>query len=271
MGSTLISYPDRTMEAATTLSGGSYQVGMTLASLQNALLSKVARSADALAASTQFVVTCNTPKDVRVIALLGHNISLAGTIRVRGYSDAGLTVQVYDTGTQYAWPQAFTSDMIAAYPNNWIWPTQTIQTARYWKVEIVDTANAAGYVQLGRCWLGPALELAVGIADGATLGYESGDTIATSLGGVDFGNRRDQRRSMAANFDTITDPLEKRAMLIMQKTLGKVGEIMWISNKLATPDDMLMEAFPAKVRKANPLLYPYFGKAEAAIEVLEIV
>ena len=270
MSNALLSFPDRTMEAATALSGGSWRTGFTLLSLQNALLSKVARSTDATAAFTQFVVACAAPKDVRVIALLNHNITLAGTVRARGYSDVGLTALVYDTGTQFAWPQTFTADMVAAYPNNWIFPTAAIQTARYWKIEIVDTTNSAGYVQIGRCWLGPAFEPAIGIADGLTLGYVSGDVLTSSIGDVDWANRGGQRRAAVMTFDTL-DAAEKRTALVMQKTLGKSGEIMFVADKTAIVEDMLLESFPAKIREASAISYPYFGRNSLPLEVLEII
>lgn len=448
MGNTLICYPDRTVEAATTFSGGSWNASFPLTNLQNKLLSKVARSTNATVASTQFVATYAAPIDVRLISLLNHNISLAGTIRVRGYSDASLTQLVYDTtpasanvftypndldnavwtkgnvtvtvnattdpnstttadklvetavtanftisrnnniasnvtqdayvyvkaaerdrirlylydssapantvyadfyittpsvsnatnggaGTgvnaeiesvgagwykckisgkpgisansatvavfimsaantitylgdatkgiylwgmssnvtnyTYVWPQTFTTSMIASWPNNWTWPIPSIATAKYWKTEIADTANAAGYVQFGRSWLGPvALEPTIGIPEGAELGYEPRTVLAESLGGVLWANRRTSKRSFIGTFPRLTSA-EKQTALITQKTLDTSGEMFFVRNKLDSADNMLLHAFPVLARKVSPLRLAYQSASEMGVEFVEII
>ena len=272
MGNALICYPDRTLEVATTFSLGSWNTDYPLTNLQNALLSKVAQSASAASANTQFLATYSAAQAVRVVALLNHNISLAGTIQVRGYSDAGLTALVYDTGAQYAWPQTFTATMVSEYPNNWILPLSTVQTARYWKVNIVDTGNAAGSIQFGRFWLGPApLEPTIGIPEGAELGYESRTTVTESMGGTPWYNRAAlPRRSFVGTLPRLT-PEEKRTGLIMQKTLDTSGEMLFIRNKLDTPTDMLLHSFPGVARKVSPLRLAYQSMSEMPIEFIENV
>ena len=270
MGNTLLAYPDRTSDATTTFAGGSWQAGLPLINLQNRLLSKVARSTNATAAYTQFVVTLTSPRDVRVIGILGHNISLAGTIRVRGYSDAGLTALVYDTGTQYAWPQTFTTDDVAVQPNNWIWPLPTIATARYWLVEVVDTGNAAGYVQIGRCWLGPAWVPDCGVVYGVNIGYESRSVVSESLGGVIWGNRRTPRRAETISFPSLSMS-EMRTALIIQKVLDTTGELIIVLDNTMGAEDLLLHAFPATPRKLSPLRMARFNANEMPMELIENV
>jgi hypothetical protein len=271
MGNTLIAYPDRTMEATTTFSGGSWNASFPLTNLQNALLSKVIESTNDDAASTQWVETFNAPKDVRVIALLNHNISLAGTIRVRGYSDAGLTALVYDTGTQYAWPQTFTAEQVLVWPNNWIWHVPTIATARYWKVEIVDTTNAAGKITIGRCWLGPVpLEPTIGIPEGAEIGYEPRSIVTESLGGILWANRKASKRSFVGLFPRLTEQ-EQWTALIMQKTIDISGELLFVRNKNDSATNMLLKAFPCTPRKVSPLRLAYLSASEMGVEFVENV
>ena len=93
---------------------------------------------------------------IRLISLCAHNITVAGTIRVRGFSDSGYTTMVTgaNSGTLTAWPAGFCASNVSDYSKNWTYCFSISKTARYWKIEIVDTLNAAGYIELGRCRLG---------------------------------------------------------------------------------------------------------------------
>lgn len=269
--STILSYPDNTLQA--TLSGGSWTAGAPLANLLNRLLKKIARSTNALAASTLAQADLGAAKTVRIIAVCAHNISAAGTIRVRGYSDAGYTTMVTgaDTGTVNAWPAGFTATDVANSPKNWTFCLPASVSARYWKLEIVDTGNAAGYIELGRWWLGAAtFSPVVGVSYGMGLGYESRDIIDESIGGVVWGEQRTPRRALTASFDTLS-AVEKRQAFTLQRVLTGVVEAYWVSLGEAIADDMLHEAFPCFVRKASPLQYPYFGVHEFPIEIIECI
>jgi hypothetical protein len=103
-----------------------------------------------------------------------------------------------------------------------------------------------------------------------TLGYTSRDVIEESLGGVPWGERRTPIRSLVARFPFITTN-EKRQALIMQKTLSETSEVLWITNGPAVADDMLLEAFPAFLRRPSALTYPDYNNHELAIEVVERV
>ena len=268
----ILSYPDRTLAAV--LSGGSWQAAYPLSNLQDDQLSVKARSTNALAASTIVLIDLGaTARAIQCLAILSHNISFAGTIRVRGYSDSGYTTLVAgaDTGTVYAWPQAITEEQALDYPDHWIYCFAAAKTARYWKVEITDTANANGWVEFGRIWLGEAtLAPATSIDYGGSLGYESRDVISESLGGAVWGERRTPRRVAVVSFKTLVG-VEKQAALIMQKVLGKTGELLYIQNSAAAAIDMILEAFPATMRSVNPLQYPLYNTTEMPTELVEIL
>lgn len=273
MSNALISYPDHTITGS--LSGGSWLATLPLSNLQNRLMSKKARSSNALAASTIVQVDLGaTSRAIRCLAVLSHNISYAGTIRARGYSDSGYSTLVTgaDTGTLNAWPQSgFTADDAAQYPNNWIYAFAASKTARYWKIEITDTANADGYVELGRLWIGEGnFEPATGFSYGASLGYEARDVIEESLGGVRWGEKRTPRRSWSISFEALTES-EKQKALIMQKVLTTTDEMIFIANSQATAQNMLLEAFPATAKELSPLVYPYYDNNQLSMQLLEVV
>lgn len=266
----MLAFPDWTVDLlSTALSGGSWSASLPLANLQNKLLKKVARSTDAAAASTKFTVDLGAARPIRAIALLQHNISRLGQVRVRGYSDAGLTILLRDTGTVNAWPAAFTDYDVAIYPHHWIFPI--VETAaRYWLVEITDTGNPAGYVELGRCWLASAFEPEVPIVYGAALGYESADEVDEGVGDVDWVIVRTPRRRAIITFPELSAE-EKRAALIVQKVLGKHGELLFVMDSAQDASDMLLQSFPAKLLSASPLSYPRYNAIEMPLELKEIV
>lgn len=269
----ILSYPDRTLTALA-LSGGSWRAAYPLGNLQNDQFSVKSRSTDATAANTKIRADLGaTARSIQCIAVLSHNISFAGTIRARGYSDSGYSSMVTgaDTGTQYAYPQTITAEQALDYPDHWIYAFSSGKTARYWEVEIVDTANASGYVEIGRVWLGEGtLAPTVSISYGASLGYECRDITSESIGGAVWGDSREARRVAAVTFDALSGT-EKQKALILQKTLGKTGELLYVMDSADAAIDMALQAFPATMRSVDPLKYPFYGINSVGAELVEIL
>lgn len=267
---TLVAYPDAVVADATILSGGSWSGTLPLANLKEQLLSKVGRTIDTAAASTMFVADLGQSVAVQIVAVLAHNISVDGTIRVRGYTDAALTNCLYDSGSVRAWPFGFSTSVVADYPANWIYPLPVAYPARWWKIEISDLTNPAGYVQLGRCWLGPTFAPAVPIVYGATLGYDIADEVNEAIGAVDWVTVKTPRRRVVMTFPELS-AAEKRTMLIMQKTLGKHGEFLWVMDSAQDATEMLLQAFPARLYDVSPLTFVDYNRNELPIGIREIV
>jgi len=85
MGNPLLVFPNLVDTA--TLAGGSWESTLPLTNLQDRRLAKVARSADASLTSTTVTVTLAATRVVRAVGLHGHNLSLAGRVRIRGTQD----------------------------------------------------------------------------------------------------------------------------------------------------------------------------------------
>ncbi len=269
---TILSYPDLTLGA--TLSGGSWQSAYPLTMLKNSELKQKARSTNALTTSTIVIADLGaTPRAVSCLAILSHNISFAGSIRAQGYSNSACTALVpgADSGIMYAYPQTLTAEMAQQYPDNWIFAFATPKTARYWKFTIVDTGNLNGWIEFGRLWIGEGtLAPATSISYGSSLVYESRDVVVESLGGNMLGVSKTPRRVATVTFETLVGT-EKQQALLMQKTLGKLGELLYVMNSAAQPIDMIMESFLATMRTTDPLAYPFFGVTSQPLELVEII
>jgi hypothetical protein len=194
-----------------TFTGGSWHVTYPVSNLKRLPLSYVARSTDALAASTQFVATLSEDSPVRLIALVRHNLTLAATFRVRLYSDAGLTELVYDSEVIDVWPVVYPASTIEWEDNNWftgkytdeeiagyVWTRPlwlgAVYIARAIKVEIFDATNPAGYVEVGLCEIAQGWQASVNFAYGLEHGFESRSEGQEALGGEMYFDRRPLKR-----------------------------------------------------------------------------
>ena len=204
MSNLMLAWPNLADSAA--LSSGSWSAGLPLNNLKNRLISKAARSTNALAASTKFDADLGEAMAINAVGLIGTNLTTAATYRIRGASDAGFTSVLHDSGTVSAATQ--TPNLIHAI-------TAAI-TARYWRVELTDTANPAGYVQAGRLFIGAGWQAAVNASFGTGLGYESATVMEQSLGGVDYPDKRTPRRVFRFDLDWLTDAEAYTQVLAMQ-------------------------------------------------------
>jgi hypothetical protein len=143
----------------------------------------VARSSDALAASTQFDVDLGVARSVRLIALPTHNFTSAATVEV----DAGTSLGASDVrngAAVAAWPAGETAESTDGINVGYVLVLPANLSARYWRIKIVDTGNPAGYVQLGRVFIADAYQPAVNAAYGLKLGWATDSARIRSDGGA---------------------------------------------------------------------------------------
>lgn len=268
----IISIADLTLGA--TLSGGSWQVARSLSKLQDTLLSEKARSSDATAASSTILVDLGSAKAIRCLGVLSHNIQYTGTVRVRGYSDSGYTTLVTgaDTTATYVWPQTLTEEQCADYPDSWIYCFSSSKTARYWKVEITDTTNVQGFIELGRLFIGEVyLAPDVTLSYGVGMVYESRDNIIETIGGAIYSDSKQSRRIETGSFEALNTTSDSNKALIMQKILGKSGELLYIRDSSYSPEQMILYSFLATMRSVSPVVAAMYGANTLPIEFVEIL
>ena len=102
---------------------------------------------------------------ISAVALCRHNLTAAATWRIRLYSDAAYTTGVYDSGTITAYDSAgigtldaITDTSFVEYKNSVQWLSPT--TARSMTIDLIDAANADGYMEAARLFAGAYTELA---------------------------------------------------------------------------------------------------------------
>ena len=176
-----------------TLAGGDWATGgatSTLANLKTRYLRQYAISDGATTTATQFTIDLGSTQTIGVIALCNHNLTpITGQVTITGAADSGFT--------QIAWRgnnmQVYSgSDFAVALPAD--------MGARYWKVEILDSSNAAGYVRIGRVFIGPAFAPLQGIEFNSSLAVESRSSVNEAWSGMEFFEARRNRRVWRGQF-----------------------------------------------------------------------
>lgn len=286
MANLILGAPNRIDGA--TLSGGSWAATLPLNNLKVRTIGKKARSANALAASTQFDVDLGASKNIRLFGAIAHNFSMAATYRLRGSTVANFATTVYDSGAGIpVWPVVFPSGTIDWENDNWwsgqytaedvygvnwnlivVLPANTL--ARYWRLEIVDTANAAGYVEIGRVFIGPAWQPTYNCSYGAALEWETPTTAQAALSGAEYFARRTPFRSQQFTLDWLTVDEALSQAYELQKRVGIDGEVLFIFDPADTVH-AIRRQFLGRLRKLSPIEYPYFNTHQIAFEVKELL
>lgn len=275
MGNVLLAYPDRLLDSAsysTVLSGGSWLGTLPITSLKNPLLSAKARSTNALAASTKFDADLGVARAIRVIAILRHNFSAAATIQVRGYSDAGYTSLVWDSTALAVWPEGYPAvENKKRYQEDFYILLPSDQTARYWRTEILDTANPAGYAELARAIFMPAFQPAVNFVWGHSVGIETDTTQTRSRGGVDYYDRKEPRRVTRFALPYLSQSEAFGQVFEMQWDRGIDKEVLFVYDPADTGVMLKKRSWLATLRELSPIEFPYLDGFSAAVELLEIM
>lgn len=188
-------------------SGGSWLPSLPLTNLKNPRFYYKTRSANAFAASTQFMVDLGTLRGIKATSIPQSNVSRVGVVRVRYYLTTDPASIVADSGyrdywrTMYTWGSLpfehpswldgkITEEERAGYPMPFVHVLESSVIARYVQVEIVDEENEDGYIDLPRLYICPGWEPSTGIQVGARIGYTDPSQEDESLGSILFFDER---------------------------------------------------------------------------------
>jgi hypothetical protein len=160
-----IGYPNL-ITTSTTVTGGSWNASLPVTNIRTTDLSRVARSTDATTGSTVFIVDHGAAVAAQALALVAHNIGAGATIRWRRGTTSGAG-DVYDNQMD-AW--AITPIVRSGRAHNAIILPASSTSARYDTVNITDTTNADGYIEIGAAFIcalrTPTYNAAYGLQDG---------------------------------------------------------------------------------------------------------
>lgn len=285
MANCIIAFPNRIDES--TLTGGSYTSTLPRSNLLTSILSEVARTTDATAASSLVNIALTKARTIKLISILNHNLlpGTSPTYRIRGYSDAGMTIVLYDSGILPVYTRMFSTltlnfedanwwdgvpltEDIAGYTWNITHVLTTATTAQYWKIELIDTTNAAGYIQFGRVFIAGAWQPVANMSYGASIGYETNTKISRARGGAKYFDVRTPYRVARFNLDFMTVDEGYAIAFDSNRILGLDKEVFYMYDAADTIHQ-LRRSFIGTLRKLSPIEQPYSTLTKTSYEIEE--
>lgn len=277
MSNCLFAYPDRTLTATLSTTGTAWLSALPLSNLTDRLLSRVARSAGVTTAHTKFDITLPAATPIRVLALLRHNLSAAATVKL----SFGTTLGGATLGTVSGLPvwtpfypdgSNLSAGDVAAYspaPDFWYVLPATV-SPQYIRVEITDTANPAGFIQLGRCLCAPAFQPQANLDYGSTFAWQQDVVREQSLGGVEWFEIRSAGREIGVTLSHLSIAEGMVQVFDRQRRLGLEGEVYFIYDPADTCILYKQRAMLARFSDADPMKNPYFGATSSSFNLTEV-
>ena len=286
MSNLMLGFPNRCDEA--TLSGGSWSATLPLANLQNRTLAKKARSTGLTLANTQFDLALPSTRQIRALAFVNHNLSFAAQYRIRGSLQAGVfDSPIVDSGWQNVWPLVYTDSQLEWEDDNWWSGQYTLEQvtgitwqrihifsstalARYWRIEFDDTANTAGYIELGRLFIGPVWQPSANASYGASIGWETRTQIDESISGAEYFDRRNPYRVARFQLDHV--PLDEALGngFEITRRAGLDAEVLYLHDPADTVH-ALRRQFLGRMRSLSALEQPYYNAGAQPYEIKELL
>lgn len=290
MANPIFGFPIHSDRTAATFSGGTWlsSGGMALANLKDPRLALITRSTAVTTASTQFDVNMGSTADVKVFALPKHTLSINAQVRLRASATAGdfTTTPLHDSGWLDVWPIIYPSGTLyyghpsfftgklsaedaVGYNVGYTYILSATVVAQHWRIEINDTANSVGYIDIGRVVLAAGWQPTIGIQYGAETGWTTGTTSTEMDGGaityrVRPNRRRQQLTLNLPNDEALVWPFE------IQRKLGIHKQLHFVFDPTDTVH-MPRRAFLATLKQLSPLQYPYYSRNTVGMELIEVL
>lgn len=285
MANTILAYGNRI--DASSLFGGAWLATLPLENLRDRRLGKVARSASVLLAATTFDVDLGGVRLTRVVALVNHNFSISALYRIRLSNVSDFSSVVADSGWTDVWPTVYPSgavpwgspswwsgkyaaEEISGYTPTLVFILPSTKNARYIRVEINDTANPAGYVQVGRVFTADGWQPVRNASYGAGIGWEDPSTAQESLSGAKSFDKRTKRRVVRFGLNSMAEGEAMGNAFEMQRAAGITEEVLFIWD----PDDTqnaLRRQFLARMRTLSIIENPGPDRWKTPYELEELL
>lgn len=281
-----LGYSNKIDSAAT--SGGSWLSSLPLANITNKRLSKVARSTNAANSSTKFVLNLQSVQSIQCIALITHNISVSGTVQIKGNSSNSFTspiynsgaIQVYPSGTipinlleweeDNFWLGTLSQNALAGYRAPFFILLPSAQTLQYWQIEIFDSGNSDGYIQIGRVFIGKAFTPSRNMGYGQTLGDTDDSVFETSLTGEEFVDVRTTYRIHKFELPLLTKEEAYSYVMDIQRIAGTNKEVFLIGDYDDT-NNLNRRSFLGRFKTLNPISQKTPTLYSCQFEIKEII
>lgn len=226
MGNVLIGWPNRVDVG--TLSGGSWSI--SLDELQDSDIGNVARSTDTTTSSTK--IQCDlgsTNYTLRAISLHAHNLSSAASIRfMLGTTSGG--AETYDSTLDDAYTIAYDNDLDEFQGGDYTSIIHVLgagYASRYVTIEIDDTANSDGYIEIGRLGIWSGFVPSCNMVWGASNGAVSKTLIDRAYSGHQLSEYRRAAQTARFSLDLLSDD-EAAIVSGLKRRADLTNEVLYV-------------------------------------------
>lgn len=288
MANIILGFPNRIDSA--TITGGAWAKGLPVTNLQELVLSQVARTVDLTPASATFTLDLGNPRAIRILALINHTITLSGRLRMEASMRAdfadhalditvdawgGLAKVVWDIASlewesSNYWLGGYTQEDVESQTAISSHVLERAIVATHWRVTVIDPDNPAGYIQIGRVFVGDGfVDPQVNYDYGASLGYEDATGVDTALSGTEYFDVREPVRVMRIQLSRLSHDEGFAKALELTRRAGVHREIFVV----ADPDDGQFGAqrnFMGRLRQLSPLEQAVYAHTSMSFEIKEL-
>jgi hypothetical protein len=271
-----LAYVNRAIGA--TVSGGSWQTALPASNVATRPLATVARSTNALTTSTKLQLDLGAARTLRAFALVNHNLSSAATWTIKlGTSSGGS--QVYAGSAVDVWQLAAFDATVAAlgvddatYQRNDYAAIQVLgqaYSARYLTIEIADTGNADGFVQLGMVFAAGVWSPEVNAEYGVQDDHVDLSTTSAAESGAAWDTPRRRQRRVRFLLPRLS-LVEGDQVHELQRVLGTVDDVLYVPD-LADAAAQQRYGFVGRLQAMSALEYPFYAHRSKGFQIVERV
>lgn len=240
---------------------------LPVTNLQLSLRAKVMRTTST--ADQQIKGTWTAAQVLSGACLWRHNLTSAATWKLELFSDAAWTTKVYDSGDVLANPGKALGDLIWGVDplgvnvfTGWgkafsvMWFASIV--AQSWRITIMDSANPAGYLEIGRLFLGLALEPTYNMSYGVALEWVDDSTQSRTDGGSLRSDAAEVYRRLTIRLDWLTDS-DRPKWLDITRTAGKRKDVFLSGYPTSGGQLERDHACAGKLTAGAPVKHPQYG------------
>jgi hypothetical protein len=263
---------------AASLTASTSPASLPVGNLQRTPIGEVWRSLDP--ENAYILADLGAAKEINLIALLGHNGSSRGYVRVRAaadiadvesdpdYDSGSLPLRSHQSGYDGTWASSVGDEEYGALEtNHFILFLDSAETYRYWHIEIIDTEIE--FLDVGRLYISkafqPATNMDYGVQDGFT---DPSQTVRTKSGKV-IGNERPKYRwtEFKLSFGSKSEMYDHAFEI--DRLRGSTRDVLFINDP--SDKDMLQKRSLYGLVRLSPIVNEYFKCFEKTYRIEEII
>jgi hypothetical protein len=253
-----------------TFSGGDWSLTLTLANLQDPDMSLRARSINATAAKSLFIVDLKRAVSIAAMAIPKHNLTKDATFRIRGSANAdGMTAAVYDSTVINVFDPAVTKQDLANKNIALRHVLSAPASARYWRIELIDTSNPDGVIDIFRLCMGALYQPSINPSYGSRDGLETESVATIGDGGARIVDDRAIRRIFSGTIPNLPDTEVYASLRQMQRLLGISGQFFWMFDATDTSALRYERDYLACFKALSAVDYAFHTRSNFPIELTE--